>query len=562
MSLRIKTAEIAISLYLLACILFGIGTGYAAEVKSSNHTGFLVVAADRGFVGNEEIRDAFESFAAEHPAALVLVTDDRTRQTLQASLDHLYSQNIDRIVVLPLFISTAEPRYQLIHTLITEENKTIPAVFAHPYGESYFAVEALASQLRTMAAADRQHLLIVGYGTQEDKDRRAMYDDWQRIAKQASQGIKFQSINVLIIPERKEDESSKNYSDKVTKQLTHALSSKKSNQVIAFTLGPKHDNMMSLENRLQWYLPKNAKLSQSGIKTQQLTMWMQREANRNLPLETKNTGVILFAHGSDFHWNESLRTAVQPLMGRYKIEYAFSMADPATIERALRKLEQRGAQNAIIVSAYATSNSFRQEISYLTGLDIENPQEVSAIHNNGYGHHGQPSLPPARILTSLPVVWTGGYEDNPLFAQALFDRALALSEDPAKETIILTAHGAQDDQQNDKWLKNLENITHYMSSNGGQKFKAFQVGTWREDWPEKRKPWVKKIRAIVTEANKQGGTAIVIPARTTGTGPEKRFLESLKFELGEGFAPHPLFTQWVEEQIQQGVTQHKQLITN
>lgn len=198
------------------------------------------------------------------------------------------------------------------------------------------------------------------------------------------------------------------------------------------------------------------------------------------------------------------------------------MADPATIERALRKLEQRGAQNAIIVSAYATNNSFRQEINYLTGLDIEDPQEASTTHNGGHhGHHGQPSLPPARILTSLPVVWTGGYEDNPLFTQALFDRALALSKDPAKETIILTAHGAQDDQKNDKWLKNLENITHYMSSNGGQKFKAFQVGTWREDWPEKRKPWVKKIRAMVTEANKQGGTAIVIPARTTGTGPEK-----------------------------------------
>lgn len=568
MFLGIKRARIALSLYLLAFILLGTGKLYAADTESLNQTGFLVVAADRGFVGNEEIRDAFATFAAEYPAALVLVTDERSRETLKPALDHLYSQNIKRIVVLPLFISTAEPRYQLIHSLITEENKTLPLVFARPYGASYFAVEALASQLRTMAEVNRQHLLIVGYGAQEDKDQRAMYDDWKRIAKQAAQDIPFQSVNVLIIPEKKENEASESYSDNVKKQLSNALVAKKTvgknanHQVIAFALGPKHDNMMSLESRLQWYLPKNAKLNPSGIETPQLAMWMQREANRNLPLATENIGVILFAHGADFHWNESLRTAVAPLLNRYKIEYAFSMADPATIERALRKLEQRGAQSAIVVSAYATHNSFRQEISHLTGLDVENPQTPPAISSGGHGHHGHSSMPPARILTSLPVIWTGGYEDNPLFAQALFDRALALSKDPAKETIILTAHGARDDQQNDKWLQKLDSITQHMRSNGGQKFKAFKAGTWREDWPEKREAWVKKIRAMVTEATQQGGTAIVIPARTTGTGPEKRFLDGLKFELGEGFAPHPLFTQWVEEQIQQGVAQHKQAITN
>lgn len=565
MFLGVKTVKTVISLYLLTFVLLGTGKIYAADTDSPSQTGFLVVAADRGFVGNEEIRDAFASFAADHPAALVLVTDDRTRQTLKPALDHLYNQKINRIVVLPLFISTAEPHYQLVRTLITEENKIVPTVFAHPYGSSYFAVEALASQLRTMAAADHQHLLVVGYGAQEDKDRRAMYDDWKRIAKQAAQGIHFRSVNVLILPERKEDETPENYADKVKRQLSNTLASLKpvgkgvSSQVIPFALGPKHDHMMSLESRLQWFLPKNTTLGRSGIEPQQLTMWMQREANRNLPLVAENIGVILFAHGADFHWNENLRTAVQPLTDRYKIEYAFSMADPFTIERALRKLEQRGAQTAIVVSAYATSHSFRQEISYLTGLDIENQQDShDSNKGSGHGHHGQPDIPPARILTSLPVFWTGGYEDNPLFARALFDRVLALSRDPAKETVILTAHGARDDQQNEKWLRELESIARYMSNNGGQKFKAFKTGTWREDWPEKREPWVKKIRAMVTEADKQEGTAIVIPARTTGTGPEKRFLNGLRFELGEGFAPHPLFTQWVEEQIQQGIAQQKQ----
>lgn len=569
----IKTVKTVISLYLLAFVLLSVEGVYAANVEPSDQTGFLVVAADRGFVGNEEIRDAFEPFSASHPAALVFVTDERTQQTLQSALTTLHSRNVSRIVVLPLFISTAEPRYQLVHQLITRENKTVPTVFAPPYGESYFAVEALATWLRAMEHTARQHLLVVGYGTQNDTDRRAMYNDWMRIIKQASAGISFRSINALILPERAENESPEGYMNSTKRKLSNVLTSlpptrNSKNQVVVFALGPKHDSMMSLEARLERLLPQNTALNSFGIEPQQLAMWMEREANRNLPLATEDTGVILFAHGSDFHWNENLRTAVQPLIDRYRIEFAFSMADPLTIEHALHKLEQRGAKAAIIVSAFATKNSFRKEIAHLVGIDIEDHQAEQNIANsdtqNGHGKHGhgESGKPVPRIMTSLPVIWTGGYEDSPLFAKALFDRVLALSKDPSKETVILTAHGTQDDQRNNEWLQNLESITHQMRSNGGENFKAFKVATWREDWPEKRAPWVKKTRAMVTEANKQGGTAIVIPARTTSTGPEKKFLDGLKFELGEGFAPHSLFTQWVDEQIQQGIKQHEEAINN
>lgn len=570
----IKTIQTAAWFYLLMFALLA-GSAHAAELKPADQTGFLIVAADRGFVGNEEIRDAFASFSANHPAALVFVTDERTRQTLQSGLASLHQQNIGRIVVLPLFISAAEPRYQLIRTLVTEENQTIPVTFTKPYGESYFAVEALATRLRGMQHTAQQHLLVVGYGAQNDTHRRAMYDDWMRIVKQASQGVSFRSINSLILLEAQKDEEPESYGNKTKQQLATALSSlgtatkNNKNQVIAFALGPKYDSMMSLESRLERLLPENAALNHFEIEPQHLAMWMEREASRNLPLAEEDTGVILFAHGSDFHWNENLRVAVEPLMKRYKIEFAFSMADPYTIERALHKLEQRGAKAAIVVSAFASRSSYRNEIGYLAGLDIENQDDHIHDNNSGHGSHGghgghgghaKSSTPVPRILTSLPVIWTGGYEDNPLFASALFDRVLALSKDPARETVILTAHGTQDDRKNDEWLEKLNSIASQMHDQGGQKFKAFKVATWREDWPDKRAPWVKKVRAMVTEASKQGDRVIVIPARTTSVGPEKRFLAGLEFELGEGFAPHPLFTQWVDEQIRQGINLHKEAL--
>jgi len=58
---------------------------------------------------------------------------------------------------------------------------------------------------------------------------------------------------------------------------------------------------------------------------------------------------------------------------------------------------------------------------------------------------------------------------------------------------------------------------------------------------------------MIDEACRNGGRAIVIAARTNGTGPERRFLDGRKLALGEGFAPHSLFVRWVEAQVEAGI---------
>jgi hypothetical protein len=92
-----------------------------------------------------------------------------------------------------------------------------------------------------------------------------------------------------------------------------------------------------------------------------------------------------------------------------------------------------------------------------------------------------------------------------------------------------------------------------MRKNGGAGFRAIHTATWREDWPEKRVPAVEKVRSLVQEASGDGGRALVLPARTLGQGPECRLLEGLTFELGEGFAPHPLFARWAEQQVERAL---------
>jgi len=60
---------------------------------------------------------------------------------------------------------------------------------------------------------------------------------------------------------------------------------------------------------------------------------------------------------------------------------------------------------------------------------------------------------------------------------------------------------------------------------------------------------------MVEDEARQGGRVLVIPARTMGEGPERKFLSGLEYELGIGFAPHPKFVQRMEEQIKSGIRQ-------
>lgn len=554
-----------------------IKSGFAEESLSRKDrlTGFLVVAADRGFVGNEEIIDEFQLFAKGRNASLIFVTDSRTQNYLGTGVDQLLNKGAERIVVMPLFISAADPRNILARQLLEHGKVAVPVSYVRPYGESVFAVEDLADKFRTIRQPSDTSLIVMGYGAVDNDSEQKMLTDWRRIVEKAAAGFGFSSIKVLIGHDKKDEDAEKDTAG-LKQAMADAAGSGVNTVVVPFHLGPRFDSMMSFDAKLKWLLPHGVQLIGDGNSdthaaddransnkdataiSRGLATWLQREANRSQPLAAEDTGVVFLSHGADFNWNETMREAVLPLMKRYKIEFAFSMADQSTIERAIRKLEQRGAKAAIIVRVFAMEDSFRKPVERMAGLDIEGAAQdavgVHAAHGHDHGH-GAPTVPVPRIRTSLPIQTVGGLGSSPLFATALLDRALALSKNPARETIILVAHGSGSDHQNRQWKKALEEIAEHMRNGQGDKFQAIKVATWREDWPDKRAPWIEKVRNMVGDAKKEGGQAIVIPARTTGQGMEKMFLAGLDYELGSGFAPHPMFVQWVDENVKAGLAQ-------
>ncbi|MBI3283788.1 MAG: cobalamin biosynthesis protein CbiX [Burkholderiales bacterium] len=537
---------------LCAALLFVVILPAAAcpptQTPAGPETGFLLAAPDRGFMGNEEIRDLFDAFAKQHNAALLYVTDARTRDNAQAALATLKKRGAQRVVLLPLFYSEHEARYATLRTALAGA-PALPLEWAQPFGASYFAVEALAERLRALPTEPGQRLIVAGSGAADQAGSERIAADLQRIAGHAAAGLGYRSITSVVWPESQAAAALQERAQAGLRAAGDAV-------VVQLHLAKKLDSMMAFSNTLKRALPAPERLLAEQSLTPLALTWMQREANRHLPLTPDQVGVVIAAHGSDWHWNETMRNSLSSLEQKYKVEYAFSMADAPLLERAVRRLDQRGARAIVIVRVFGMQSSFQREIEHLIGRDVE-AGPAAHLHtagDHGMQHGGQGGAPLARLRTAAVLSSAGGLDDHPLFAQALLARAQALSRDPKRETVILTAHGTGDEANNTQWLARLESIAGQMRANGGAAFRAIRVATWREDWPEQRAPWVERVRGWVAQAGRDG-EAIVIPARTTGSGPEAELLAGLKFRLGSGFAPHPLFPVWVEQQVAQALQQ-------
>lgn len=544
------------------------------QQADSPQTAILVVAPDRGFMGNEETRDAFTSLLHENKA-LVFVTDERSKTYLDSAITEMKQRGARGMTVLPLFISDQSPVWRLAYSWLMNDicNKSIQCHFSKPFGQSYLAVEVLDESLRQIPEPEKKNLVLIGYGANDAATSKRMAEDWQRIAGWSDQGKKFRSVTTMIWITDDDGE-------RQSKQLIQ-LAAKSDTVLLSFHLGKKLDSMMNFEAELRHAIAEGTggHLHTATIDSGITGLWLQRETNRSQIRGEDDIGVIVLAHGSDFLWNQSMRDALASLQPRYKMEFAFSMADRPTIETALSRLQQREVKGVVIVRVFGRKDSFQDTIEKMVGMDVEaemthhhgqhaghdmavRPVESETTHQGQHSGHDMTgghdadghSMTSGRIRSPLVVTSFGGLEDHPLFAEALLDRARHLSRDPGKETIILVAHGAGEDSQNAAWMQILERLAEQMRIMGGDQFRAIKFATWREDWPGKREEWIARIRDMVEKAREDNGRAIVIPARTNSVGPEDEFLEGLDYVLGEGFAPHLLFARWVELQIQEGIT--------
>jgi hypothetical protein len=258
-------------------------------------------------------------------------------------------------------------------------------------------------------------------------------------------------------------------------------------------------------------------------------------------------GVLVMAHGGSPEWNEAVLDCVKPLRDRYEIEVAFGMADAATLQDGVRKLEARNVRRIGVVRLFVSGESFLEETEKIFGLRAGAPS-ADAPPPERHGAHGGHHMAFFRVATSSSFALSAeGLADVEGTGTVLADRAAALSKDPAREDVLVLAHGPGDDEENTRWLAKLDARASAVRARAP--FRRVQVETLREDWPEKRAAAEKRIRAFVERASVDG-RAIVLPFRVQGFGPYAKVLEGLEYVAdGKGLVPHAEITKWLERQM-------------
>lgn len=274
------------------------------------------------------------------------------------------------------------------------------------------------------------------------------------------------------------------------------------------------------------------------------------------PAPSGTRGILVMAHGGSPEWNAQVEGAVHPLRARWAVEVSYGMAVASSIEAAVAKLEARGVDEIAVVRLFVSGESWREETRYILGLRPDLPPEQIAAHaavgqgksHGAHGSHGGHEMEAPRPIARRARIAMShdGLGDSALIDQVLVDRVRALSRAPASETVVVIAHGPGDDAEDARWIARMRQRLSALSSVGS--FRAVEVATLREDWPDKRAAAEKHIRAIVARGSAGDGTVIVVPFRVAGFGPYREVLAGLDYVSdGKGFLPHPNVTRWIEE---------------
>lgn len=262
-------------------------------------------------------------------------------------------------------------------------------------------------------------------------------------------------------------------------------------------------------------------------------------------------GVLVMAHGGTPEWDKEVLAAVEPLKSRYKVEVAFGMADPATIQGATAKLEARGVKRVGVVRLFISGESWLERTEQILGLRAGAPPRPAPTAQSPHAGHGDHhSMDLWRIDTRASfALTTQGLNQAEGMGAILADRARALSRNPGAEDVLILAHGPGDDAENARWIATIDARAEAVRKS--QPFRRVEVMTLREDWPDKRPEAERRVRAFLERAKAEGGAAIVLPFRLQGFGPYAEVLAGLEYVSdGHGLLPHKNVTQWIEGQIQ------------
>lgn len=249
------------------------------------------------------------------------------------------------------------------------------------------------------------------------------------------------------------------------------------------------------------------------------------------PIKGK-VGVLLIAHGSpERMWNGPVQKIVKMVNLPYPVELGFLEYVPdQTIEQAVAKLRAKGADEIIAIPLFISSYSNHiEEIKYILKLRKEPPQGAEKLHP---------------LRSDAHFILTPAFDAHPLIGEILRDRVKELSVSQKNEIVVLTAYGAETEENLARWNEQLASLATQLKKQLG--LKDVKYGYIFKG----RSPY---LREVVKEEAKRGRVIVIPIMVSAGFFTEKRIpqiLKNLSYRYnGSPLAPDRRLARWVEVMV-------------
>lgn len=269
-------------------------------------------------------------------------------------------------------------------------------------------------------------------------------------------------------------------------------------------------------------------------------------------------GILLLAHGGSAAWNDRVLELARKVDTRQPVETAFGMATRAAIQSAVDRLVARGVTEIVAVPLFVSSHSsVITSTEYLLGARSDAPRELAIFAKMSHGGHGGGShdAPAAGdqmspVSSRIPIRVTPALNGHRVVGLILTDRAHAISRDPAREAVILVAHGPVPDDDNRRWLEDMKSTAERVRA--AIPFRSVDYLTVRDDAPPAiRDAAAAELRALVQRRLDEKSRVLIVPQLLSFGGIEKgirKRLEGLEYTMSEqGLVPDDRLVDWVIE---------------
>lgn len=287
-----------------------------------------------------------------------------------------------------------------------------------------------------------------------------------------------------------------------------------------------------------------------------------------------STGILLLAHGGKPEWNDRVTALAKAVDADQPIEVAFGMATRANIQAAVDRLVARRVSRIVAVPLFVSSHSsVVTSTEYLLGLRTDMPKDLAMFAKMSHGPHGHGAAPAAPaggahaghgaapaapaasaengttpVVSPVPITMTAALDAHPLVADIVTARAQALSTEPAKEVVVMVAHGPVSAEDNARWLTNMATIATRVKTTAP--FDAVEYLTVRDDAPKPiRDKATAELRGLVERHVASGHRVLIVPVLLSFGGIEQGLrtrLDGLTYAMADrGLMPDERIERWV-----------------